>query len=114
MARQAHRRRRSKVVTGGHDTMLPGLRPLVARLEKWDEISQIRTGRLTSRRGNRSSFQFRATRLARIGDVIVGIKCHAIDGTGSQEVVLQSDNLPRLTRRLVAEGYAKSSTDGLA
>lgn len=127
-------RKGSKIRTGGHTTHVEGLMGFLKQLEKWQEITQIRCGSTQQRhKASRAStqvstkptvlgqptpgakqprkhakggggFQFRATRWATIGEVRTGIKCDAVNGRSVQEVILMSDDLEGLRRRLVAEG----------
>lgn len=125
--------RDGKIVTGGHSTRVEGLNKFLATLEKWPEIQQIRLGAIETRNsvGRKSkkmkvdassetglrpaqehkrakgggAFTFRATRVAMIGNRIVGIQCHASHGTNTQSIVLTGADLDALKARLRAEGF---------
>ena len=125
--------RDGKIVSGGHTTMVEGLKDFLRILEKWSEITSIRLGRIEQRNtiGRKSKrlkpdrasesglrvkqqhkrakggggFSFRATRMSLIGTRVVGIHCYARHCTHTQTVVLTSDNLDGLKLRLCAEGF---------
>jgi hypothetical protein len=128
--------RSGKVVGSGHSTRVEGLNKLITLLEKWPEVGSIRLGGIQHKRtaGRKSKrmktdsssanglrttkdtkrakggggFSFRATRPARIGSKVTGIKCDASNGTVTQEVVLWGEDLESLKSRLHAEGYGAS------
>lgn len=117
--------RRGKIVTAGHSQRIEGLAKLLAELEEWDEIETIRTGPISGSRSPKSNrvpskvrqkeyaigsgggFHFHVTRWAKVGTIITGIKCAAVNGTYSQEVYLTSKDYPALRARLAKEGYLK-------
>ena len=116
-------RRRGKIVTAGHSTMVEGLAKFLPTLEAWDEIETIRVGHISNAgrspkpshsspvrdkersRGAGGGFSFRITRWAQVGTIITGIKGVAAYGKTAQEVYLTSTNYPALRARLVREGY---------
>ena len=82
---------------------------MITKIIDWPEIETIRLGAITSRRsGTRGvgGFVFKATRLAKNGDLVTGIKCYAIAGRSVQLVVLTSSKLAALQQRLLREGLS--------
>lgn len=126
-------RRKGKIVSGGHSTMVEGLGKFLETIEQWPEISSIRLGPIERKNpvGRKSKrmrtdassvnglravqdhkrakggggFSFRATRPAMVGTRVTGINCHATNGTLVQLVVLTGNDLSALKSRLHAAGY---------
>lgn len=104
MVHKRHRNRRGKIVTGGHSSIIEGLADYLKELERWPEISSIRLGRIQHTPAKAGGgFNFRVNRWARIGPRVTGIKCTAMFGGSTQDVVLMGEDLEALKKRLGAD-----------
>lgn len=102
-----HRHRKGKLVTGGHGSKVEGLADFLTQIITWPEVETVRLGAITSRRSGLrgvGGFVFKATRWAKNGDIVTGIKCYAMAGRSVQSVLLTSPKLGALQKRLEREG----------
>ncbi len=124
MVASRYQRRGVEVVTAGHTSRVKGVGRFIDELADWQELDGgwIRLGRISGGRppgrysGRRKSSGSRASErklfdvvgLARVGEIITGVRCAVRDGHSSQDVVLQprsARGLNVLIRRLREEGY---------
>ena len=102
-----NKHRHGKLVTGGHSTVLQGLKTFLKKFDSWDEVSLVVLGPVAQRRVGGGDLRFRATRWALAGgNVPSGIKCDAARGNMTQVVILVSNDPEALRKRLKAAGYA--------